>query len=103
MRYTNAIWSPLLYFFSWGKCKRCAVLVNDPQHALFLCLAGPSPFWARVLSFLTIFQGDVYLGSTMHCYDILSGGASLVTGYSDLKKARKVALASFSMPLQSRL
>ena len=30
----------------------------------------------------------------MHCYDILSGGAS-VTGYSVLKKARKVALASF--------
>ena len=53
-----------------------------------------TPFWARVLSFLTIFQGDVYLGSTMHCYDILSGGAS-VTGYSVLKKARKVALASF--------
>ena len=69
---------------SWSKCIRCAVLVNDPQHALFLCLAGPTPFWARVLSFLTIFQGDVYLGSTMHCYDILSGGAS-VTGYSDLR------------------
>ena len=31
----------------------------------------------------------------MHCYDtILSGGAS-VTGNSDLKNARKVALASF--------
>ena len=30
----------------------------------------------------------------MHCYDILSGGAS-VTGYSVLKNARKVALASF--------
>ena len=61
---------------------------------LCLCLAGPTPFWARVLSFLTIFQGDVYLGSTMHCYDTLSGGAS-VAGYSDLKKARKVVLASF--------
>ena len=41
-------------------------------------------------------SGTVYLGSTMHCYDILSGGAS-VTGYSTLKKARKVAIASFSM------
>ena len=30
----------------------------------------------------------------MHCYDILSGGAS-VTGNSALKNARKVALASF--------
>ena len=31
----------------------------------------------------------------MHCYDILSGGASVI-GYSVvLKKARKVALASF--------
>ena len=30
---------------NWGKCKRCAVLVNDPQHALFLCLAcGSNPF-----------------------------------------------------------
>ena len=30
----------------------------------------------------------------MHCYDILSGGAS-VTGYGALKNARKGALASF--------
>ena len=30
----------------------------------------------------------------MHCYDILSGGAS-VTGYGVLKNVRKVALASF--------
>ena len=30
----------------------------------------------------------------MHCYDILSGGAS-VPGYGTLKKARKVAIASF--------
>ena len=71
------------------------ILVNDPLHALFLCLAGPTPFWARVLSFLTIFQGDVYSRvNNAGCYDILSGGAS-VTGYSVLKKARKVALASF--------
>ena len=44
-----------------------------------------------------LFLPDVYLGSTMrrrHCYDTLSGGAS-VTGYGALKKARKVAIASF--------
>ena len=30
----------------------------------------------------------------MHCYDILSGGAS-VTGYSVLRNARNLALSSF--------
>ena len=86
---------------NWGKCKRCTVLVvNDPQHALFLCLAGPIPFWARVLSFLlTIFQGRGCLFRVNNeCtagHDILSGGAS-VTEYSALKNARKVALASFN-------
>ena len=62
------------------------------------CLAGPSPLvlgYEDFIFFNHIPRERVYLaGSTMHCYDILSGGAS-VTGNSDLKNARTEGGDSF--------
>lgn len=59
---------------NWSNYSRCAAEVNDPVHALLLCLAGPAPFWSMVHSFLTLFQHDLFLGQSFTVMILFLGG-----------------------------